>query len=332
MAGRADCDTSPVTVSSLLTPLLPLTTAAVLDSHTLRHVVFRGAAPPRPVGRHTRPASASIPVTESTAAATPLGAPLAEFYERLFARANLRADRYRDAVLRRREVACLRAVGVRDLSAASALLERDPAAVHRALHAVAIGVTSFFRDPAVFASLESPLRELAEARAEGVRVLSVGCSDGRELYSVAMLLDALGIRSAALDGVDCRESAVRAAAAGVYPASQVEGIPTVFRTAGFVASPSCPDEARVRPELRARCRWQVADAFTLPADGDYDVVLCRNLLIYLTPDAAAELWLRLRDMLAPGGILVVGKAERPSANVALHRIAPSLYQKREPAS
>jgi len=295
-------------------------------------VVFRGAPPPRPAGLHTRPASASVAATESPAAAIPLHAPLAEFYERLFARANLRADRYRDTVLRRREAACLRAVGVRDLRAASALLERDPAAVHRALHAVAIGVTSFFRDPAVFASLESPLRELAEARAEGVRALSVGCSDGRELYSVAMLLDALGIRAAALDGVDCRESAVRAAAAGVYPAGQLEGIPTAFRTAGFMASPNRSDEMRVRPELRTRCRWHVADAFALPTDGDYDVVLCRNLLIYLTPDASAELWLRLRDMLAPGGILVVGKAERPPANIALRRIAASLYQKREPAS
>ena len=306
--------------------------SAVLDSDRLRHVVFRSPPPARPAAPDARARSALSARQSVAAASAPLSPSLSDFYERLFARSNLRADRYRETVLRRREGACLRALGVRDVTSASALLDRDPAAVQRALQAVAIGVTSFFRDPMVFESLERPLREIAPTRPRGVRVLSVGCSDGRELYSMALLLDALAIPSAALDGVDCRESAVRSASVGIYPTAELEAIPATWRGDAFTpAGRLRPDVAQVRAEVRARCRWRVADAFALAASGDYDVVLCRNLLIYLVPDAAAELWLRLRGMLAPGGVLVVGKAERPPSDAPLHRLAPCVYQQRKPA-
>ena len=300
----------------------------------LRHVVFLGAsttsATSTAVARPTVTwAPSALPAPASQAA--PLDGPLADFYARLFAHSNLRVDRYRETVLRRREGACLRAVGARDMASASAALVRDPAAAERALQAVAIGVTSFFRDPAVFESLAAPLVQLSETRPAGLRILSVGCSDGRELYSIAMLLGALGVRSAALHGVDCRAQAIREAAAGTYTAGQVQDVPDAIRAAHFTpVAGRTPGLLQVRTELRDRCRWFVDDAFAFVANGGYDVVLCRNLLIYFAPDAAAELWRRLRDALVPDGLLVVGKAERPDASLHLRRVAACVYRMREP--
>ena len=68
--------------------------------------------------------------------------------------------------------------------------------------------------------------------------------------------------------------------------------------------------------LRRRTRWVQADATRRVLAGPWDVILCRNLAIYLTPSASAALFTRLAAALVPGGHLVVGKAERPPAGWA----------------
>lgn len=308
-------------------PTTPPVAATLSDD--LRHIVFRSAAPP--VERTPRvPAAPSAPTSRDGARTRSLlEPPLAEFYEKVFGRHALQGSHYRESVLRRRAPASLRAVGAPDVVRASALLDRDPGAAARALHAVAIGVSSFFRDPAVFDGLREQLQRMASARPTGLRVLSIGCSDGRELYSVAMLLDEVGaLHAASLAGIDCRASAIREAGAGVYPRKQVEAIPTSLRPSFFVPVRRGREEmVRVRSDLRARCRWTVADAFSFGAGEHWDVVLCRNLLIYLTPEAGAGLWRRLRDMLTPDGLLVAGKAERPPTTSGLRRVGHCLYRR-----
>ena len=89
-----------------------------------------------------------------------------------------------------------------------------------------IGVTNFFRDPHVFAQLaERALTYLPTCRG-AVRVWSAGCSDGSELYSVAMLAAELGVLGRCeLLGTDCRPDAVERARAGVFDDAAVRGVP-----------------------------------------------------------------------------------------------------------
>jgi chemotaxis protein methyltransferase CheR len=95
---------------------------------------------------------------------------------------------------------------------------------------------------------------------------------------------------------------------------------------------AAPPPPRHRITLRAHCRWSVGDAFRLPPEvdgaGTRDLVLCRNLAIYLTPESAADLWERCLAQLRPGGLLVTGKAERPPAHIrpALERVGPCIYR------
>lgn len=298
-----------------------------IDPH--RHVVFRGARAVVGEGTSGHIAASRAPTPPSTEPQQTLDPQLAKFYKRLFARASLESEHYRESVLQRRAGACVRAVGSRDLATAEWTIERDAAAAERGLQAVAIGVTSFFRDPQVFDALVPTILTLAEQRENGLRILSVGCSDGRELYSMALLLDSLSVNAAALHGVDCRATALRAAASGRYLASQVEEVPHAMRMKSFVSTPaSNPAEVQLQQKFRDRCSWRVADAFTLTAPIPYDIVLCRNLLIYLLPDPARELWSRLMSLVATDGVIVAGKAERPPASEALHRLSSCIFQRR----
>ncbi|HYG33675.1 MAG TPA: CheR family methyltransferase, partial [Clostridia bacterium] len=156
-------------------------------------------------------------------------------------------------------------------------------------------------------------------------VYSAGCSDGQELYSIAMLLNDLGaLAHSHLLGLDCRSEAIAHAKAGRVPMAELEQVPPELRTRYFQVDQST---ACVSPELRERVCWQVGDLLENcgPADS-WDVILFRNVAIYLTPDHE-RLWKSLASQLRPGGVLVTGKAERPPSDLPLTRAFSCIYRK-----
>lgn len=249
-----------------------------------------------------------------------------EIFRWLCEERGLAADRYRPSAVLRRERACFRVLGsdrVSDLRPRAAV---DLDLVERGLGAVLIGVTSFFRDAQAFQALKRELMSPAcPLRRRELTVLSVACSDGMELYSAGMLLaeaDLLG--RATLYGLDCRESAIERGRAGVYPIAAIETLDESARLRWFEVSGGF---ARIRPALRERTRWIVGDAFRFSEPKKADLICCRNFAIYLRPDAANQLWRSLAERLAPGGLLMVGKAERPTGVEGFARIGPCLYRK-----
>lgn len=247
------------------------------------------------------------------------------FFEWLCGARGVSAERYRASVVRRRQAACLRAAGCTTFADARQRLNRDPARLDRTLTAVLIGVTSFFRDGAPFRALASEITKPALKQKREVRVLSVGCSEGQELYSAGIVLGEAGLlERATLWGVDCRHDAIAHARRGVYSNEALGEVPECARARWFRREGSAWS---VIPELRDRARWQIGDALSLDLIDRFDVILCRNLAIYLRPEAACSLWIVLEGMLDRGGVMMVGKAERPAGT--LMKIAPCLYAQRE---
>jgi chemotaxis protein methyltransferase CheR len=247
--------------------------------------------------------------------------------------AGLTVTAYREPPLQRRLAACLRALGTRSPAEAIEILERFPQRHAPALDALLIGVTGLFRDPPLFAALQRIMRTDLLLRRRPLRVLSVGCSDGAELYSVAMLLVELGgpgaLAGAELLGTDCRPSAIEHAAAGLIGCREVTvPVPSALRHLERDGA-----TWRVAPQIRRHVRFACADALEDPSagvPGGFDLVLCRNLVIYLAPEALPGLWARLLALLSPGGYLAVGKAERVRLP-GLRPIASCLYRNEETA-
>jgi chemotaxis methyl-accepting protein methylase len=233
---------------------------------------------------------------------------------------------YQLRTLRRRVPACLRAVRASSLSEARRVMAARPELRARALSTLVIGVTSFFRDAAVFRALREELLPPLLAGRAGVGAWCVGCSDGSELYSLAMLLDELGYEGRwHLLGTDCRGDAVRRAREGVYDGQGLRGLDEALLERYFVREAA--DQWRVKPELRSSVHWRKADALSVDEPGAWDVILCRNMGMYLVPEAAAGLWRRLEAALRPGGLLVLGKAERPNGARDLAAIGPCIYRR-----
>jgi chemotaxis protein methyltransferase CheR len=243
------------------------------------------------------------------------------FVSAALASAGLDGSAYRAGPMRRRLPAVLRAVRSATPAVGAARIAADARLAERAINTLLIGHSEPFRDAAVFADLrERVLPKLTRER-WGLNVWSVGCSHGVELMSVALLLAERGVAAGSrLRGSDCRRSAIdqaRVAAAASVAACVGDRLPEL---APWVESPGFITAAN-------RVEWVVEDALSGAPTPQWDLVLCRNVAIYFDSGAASQLWQRLVDSLNPGGILVTGKAEKPSAKLPLTRLAKCIYRR-----
>jgi chemotaxis protein methyltransferase CheR len=182
--------------------------------------------------------------------------------------------------------------------------------------AVTVNETYFFRNIEQFRVLgEVALPERLRAR-EGQRrlsLLSVGCSTGEEAYTIAMVAAQRVPEShwaTAVVGLDINRAALRKAMAGRYSPWSLRETPEASRRRWFRPA---GDGVEIDERLRNRIRFvehNVArDDPVLFAPGTYDVVFCRNLLMYLTPDTARGVVERVTRALAPGGFLFLGHTD-----------------------
>jgi chemotaxis protein methyltransferase CheR len=270
------------------------------------------------VGQRQRPLPRGpAPARLTDASCTP---EVREFYALLFRAAGLNAQHYRGRALARRLPACLRTLQARSPAEASARIAAEPWLARMAVSSVLLGVTEFFRDAPVFRYWEEIVLPSMCTMNPRPRIWSVACSEGQELYSVAMLLAGQRrLERCELLGTDCRADAIERAIHGVFPEDRP--VPSHPRWL-----PSMPGDRRyMSEELRAAIAWKRADVLAGVEPGPWNLILCRNLAIYLEPVAAEHLWSSLADALAPGGHLVVGKADYPSRHLPLRRVASGTY-------
>jgi chemotaxis protein methyltransferase WspC len=204
-------------------------------------------------------------------------------------------------------------IGTREaaLAAYADEVRRDPAARSDLVAHLLVHETSFFRYPAAFPVLVERVRAVLADPGRTARVLSAPCSTGQEPASVAMALIEAGLPldRVRIDAGDLSPTVVARARAGLYGPGEARGLDPV-RRARFATREG--GGWRLRPEVVDVVSYAVIDLLdpAFGADAEpYDAILCRNLLIYLTPDARVRLFATLARSLAPDGVLLLGHAE-----------------------
>lgn len=180
-----------------------------------------------------------------------------------------------------------------------------------------VGVTNFFRDlPVWMAFRERVLKKLFEEGAEDtpVRVWVAACSTGEEAYTLSMLMEDYrsthGLkRDFRIYATDANESAITMAKQGLFSTSLLDEIPEEFREKGFLDA--TPDGFRISPHIRTRVVFSVHNVVEDPPFTRIDLITCRNLLIYLSPDVQARVITQFSFSLRKAGFLVLGAAETP---------------------
>jgi len=199
--------------------------------------------------------------------------------------------------------ACQR-VSVADERGLARTLRADPLERKRFRRSIAISHAAMFRDPEQFALLERDVLPRLLAGGGRVSVWSAGCSDGSELYTLGLILERLNaLDRALLLGSDLLDENLSVARAGAFDG--------------------------VSDALRARARWERRDlAADGPPPGRWRLVLCRNVAIYLAPEARQRVYATLTAALARRGVLLLGRSERllDAAALGLRAIGPHAYE------
>jgi len=222
---------------------------------------------------------------------------------------------YKEKCLRRRIAVRMRARGVHTYADYARVLDSDGAEYDRLLDALTINVTKLFRNWSMYEVLaELVVPALWNAGTAPIHVWAAGCSSGEEPYSLAVLFHryATAHGLSRLDrvdvlGTDIDRASLIAAERGVFPESGFEETPAELRERYFSAQPPFTIAPAIRQHVRFQ-RRDLLDEFPA-ASGGFQLITCRNVLIYFDRDTQERLLLRFHEALAPGGFLVLGKVE-----------------------
>ncbi len=195
------------------------------------------------------------------------------------------------------------------------LQRMNPAEMAALIELVVVPESWMFRDPDAFAAATGFVQRLLAARPDRlVRILSIPCAGGEEPYSMAMALGDAGVATGSfrIEGVDLSALALERARAGRYTRNAFRGRELGFRQRHFSRH---GDEYQISEALRAQVGFTQANllAFDCGAGaGRYDVIFCRNLLIYFDEATSSAAIAVLGALLADDGMLFAGYAEVPS--------------------
>lgn len=249
--------------------------------------------------------------------------PLREIVAVVLRRTGTDFSRYRQAIVERRIRNRMISLGLEDAQQYLACLLAEPEETSQLVGRLTIKVSRFYRNRAVFDCLRRDVLPALVRRAQGrpLRVWSAGCAFGEEAYSLAMLLQESGC-SGIVDASDLDPKALEQARRGVYSDEACWELPDDLRSRYLTPAEWRGNRVhRVRSVLRDRVRFLQQDLTTLtPMEGRdrYDLVCCRNVLIYLERPAQLALFSRVFSSVAPSGFLCLGEAEWPPSSQAAH--------------
>jgi two-component system chemotaxis response regulator CheB len=225
--------------------------------------------------------------------------------------------------------------GCSDLTAYLNLVDKDPRELASFLSAITIHTTSWFREIDHFDVIKEHVLKLIKSGVRFVHVWSAACSSGQEVYSIALCLEQIRQEYPDFDykvnGTDIDPLSVEAACRGVYPLEELKQIPKNFHSLVLTGKGRLRDFFTIRKTVRNKCRFSVENLDREQYHqylSDFDIVLCRNVLIYFHPRQGRKIVDRLKQCLKPGGLLVLGHSEFINEYIfGLKSIGHSSYQK-----
>jgi chemotaxis protein methyltransferase CheR len=222
---------------------------------------------------------------------------------------------YKEKCLRRRIAVRMRARGVHTYGDYARLLDSDTAEYDRLLDALTINVTKLFRNWEAYEAVAAQVvPALWSRQTPSIRVWSAGCSSGDEAYSLAILFHRQAATTGMLPqlgrvivvGTDIDRESLAAAERGTFDEADFADTPAELRDRYF--SPTAP--FAVAPAVRRMVTFERRDLLSdEPPPGHFDLIVCRNVLIYFDRESQERLFAMFRRTLAPDGFLVLGKVE-----------------------
>ena len=206
--------------------------------------------------------------------------------------------------------------------------DRSGVALAEMIDALTTNYTSFFRENAHFELLRNVI---IPARKSNIRIWSSACSSGEEPYSIAFCLQEAGFDtgSAEVIATDVSQKVLSEASAAIYKGDDLRALSPEDRRRYFLVGVGTNSgKFKVKPEIRRMVHFAPQNLIKpLNIDGNFDVIFCRNVMIYFNKQTQQEVVRRLQHKLKPGGYLLIGHSETLNGvGHALQYVSPAVYR------
>ncbi len=294
--------------------------AAVNDAPLLRKTAAGAAAPSASLG-------GEVPLTD---------AEFERISSLLFEQSAIVLKTGKEGLVRSRLARHVRRLGLKNYTDYLAAVAADTTGRERSemIDSLTTNKTSFYREGAHFEYLETNVLPKLLASRDAVRIWSAGCSSGEEPYTLAMLVHEIARDAVKRDvrilATDLSSKVLAMARAGVYPDAATSELPWPDARRHFApVTGGVPGMVSVRDNVRSLVKFARLNLMeSWPMERGFQVIMCRNVMIYFDKQVQEKLVQRFWDLLAPGGHLFTGHAE--SLTSLKHRftyVKPAVYVK-----
>ncbi|MGK0465772.1 CheR family methyltransferase [Clostridium sp.] len=213
---------------------------------------------------------------------------------------------YKSNQLHRRILSLMSRVGVNSVEEYISLLKSDPAQKKKFLDFITINVTEFFRNPEIFLGFSKKIKsELPYSK--GLKIWSAACSVGPEPYSLAMIMDDLySGANHKIVATDIDSTILEKAKIGEYMYSEIKNVPSGYLDKYFVVK---GEKYCLSSNIKKMVDFKKHDLILDKYEGNFDLIVCRNVVIYFNGDTKDKIYKKFSESLKKGGLLFVGATE-----------------------
>jgi chemotaxis protein methyltransferase CheR len=189
------------------------------------------------------------------------------------------------------------------------MLIKDKKYLDEFMDKMTINVTEFFRNPEKWWELRDEIIPLIAKNSLRMKFWSAGCSSGEEPYSLAILVHELNLSyKTRILATDIDIGVLRRAQEGIYEERAFVSTPKEYLEKYFEKLPD--GRYRIKDSVKKIVEFKRHDLLKDPFEKNFDLIVCRNVVIYFEPEAKNELYRKFAESLKPGGFLFVGNTER----------------------
>jgi len=214
---------------------------------------------------------------------------------------------YKPEQLNRRINSLMTRVGIKTLDEYSKVIKNNAEQKQKFLDFITINVTEFFRNPELFVDLEKQISKELLPNNPNLKIWSAACSIGCEPYTIGMILNKLAPNGRHnIIATDIDDTILARAKAGEYTQNEMKGVNNSDLSKYFAIR---DDKYYIESKIKNMVTFKKHDLILDRYDSGFDLIICRNVVIYFNNDIKQEIYKRFSNSLKKGGLLFVGATE-----------------------
>lgn len=220
---------------------------------------------------------------------------------------NINLSAYKSRQLVRRIESFISRAGAKGENDFINLLRADKQLSKKFLDHLTINVSEFFRNKEMFMDLEQKIKVNLSPEKKSLKIWSAACSNGSEPYTLAIIMDRLtpGKRHNIL-ATDIDATILEAAKKGIYNKSDIKNVDLLILNKYFT---TINDEYAINDDIKSRILFKKHDLVLDRYESDFDLIVCRNVVIYFTQETKNDIYRKFYNSMKPGALLFVGATE-----------------------